>query len=485
MKIKKTPFNISILDVGDKRVANISEVTASDIRDTSTGDLHAGGLYSPDIFGVPGTRVRNTRHGYISLKVKVFNPELLRKLFKLKGLYKEILEGRGYALFDPKEKDFVRSNAIDGETGFHFFVTHLAKLKFKRNKSSARDLYIDEIEKYRDLLLMDKLIVLPAGLRELEMARDDRPIEHELTKLYRSVLNSAATISDNMAGKEDALLDSTRWNIQRGVLEVYEYLFNMIGGKTGYIQSRWAKRRVFGSTRNVISAMDISAEHLRSERLPDVTTTQIGLHQFIKGTVPLVRHKLRTTVAAEMIASIDGNVTLVDPKTLKPTLIKISQKARDRWTTDDGLEELINAFDRNETRHDPVKVGGYYLALIFNDGKNFKVFNDISELPEEFSRDNVSPLTWAELFYLAAVDHVKRSKAFITRYPVTGLGSIYPSDIYLRTTITGKRLNRMGPGWSTTNEVLSEFPIKGEKFIDTLLLHTVNLPGLGADFDGD
>ena len=485
MANKKEPFNIAIIDPSPQRLRTLKEITAPDIWDTSTGELHPEGLYSTQAFGVQGTRERNRTHAYISTKLKVFNPKLLRELLKLKSLYREILEGKGYAIFSSEENDFVRSNALEGETGFAFFVENLPKLKLKKNKSIKRNDIIDLVEKYKDLMLMDKLIVLPAGLRELETTSGGRPVEHELTKLYRKVLTSANTVSDNMAGKEDPLLDSTRWNIQRGVLEVYEYLQNLVSGKQGFIRSRWSKRRILGSTRNTISAMDTSGSHLNDPRLPEITTTQVGLHQYLKASLPLISYVLRSGLAKEIVENPNGEISVIDKKTLGIVKAKLSQTARDDWSTDDGFEGLINDFDYRELRHRPVEIDDYYFALIYRDSSNFRVFKNIEELPPEFDRNLVKPITWSELFYYVAAPTVERVKGFVTRYPLADLGSIYACDLYLKTTIDSESLYEYSEAWTTTDAHFLEMPVMPKEHIDTLVVHTVNLPNLGADFDGD
>ena len=38
-------------------------------------------------------------------------------------------------------------------------------------------------------------------------------------------------------------------------------------------------------------------------------------------------------------------------------------------------------------------------------------------------------------------------KRFLTRYPVTGIDSIYPSTIYVKTTIKGKVMYELNNSW--------------------------------------
>ena len=94
-------------------------------------------------------------------------------------------------------------------------------------------------------------------------------------------------------------------------------------------------------------------------------------------------------------------------------------------------------------------------------------------------------MTWAEMFYLHCADIVPRVRCFNTRYPVTGLGSIYPSKPYLKTTTSGLMLKRIDANGVVSNDFVYEFPrtVDALAFHDTQCVFPAMLGHLSADFD--
>ena len=174
----------------------------------------------------------------------------------------------------------------------------------------------------------------------------------------------------------------------------------------------------------------------------------------------------------------------MDNKTLKATTIQLSQRHADKWSTDDGIESLINGYNQQSSRHKPVTLDGQYLALLYRDDSSFKVLYDIDELPDNLSKDNVKPITWAELFYITMAPVVSKTFGFVTRFPINSMNSIYHSKIHLRTTIVSKQLTRLDDEWNDTGIVYLCMPLPGAS-VDTLIPHPANLKLIGGDYDGD
>src|SRR5690606_18366919 len=97
------------------------------------------------------------------------------------------------------------------------------------------------------------------------------------------------------------------------------------------------------------------------------------------------------------------------------------------------------------------------------------------------------PLTLTDLFYLSVYRHFNKYPLFVTRYPVTGIGSIYPSKTHLRVTVAYEERRMLGEDWVDAGEehVAYEFPVQGSAFVNSLIPHSSHLKRLGADFDGD
>lgn len=484
--IQRDPFNISLIAADKSRLAGLLPVQSMDIYD-SEGNYHPQGLYSTEIFGKPGEKTRMTRHGFIDMKAEVMHPKIFLELSRLKNLYAGIMQGTAYATWDEELKDFVRSDILDGQTGYSFFMKKFPEINLQLNESNIREQRILLINKYRSSCMYRYLIVMPAGLRDIEVDADGRVLEEEINTLYKRAMRISNTIAVS-SNSNNPLLDNSRWSLQKTFNEIYDYIQTILEGKRGFILSKWGTRVIHGGTRNVITGMDPAPARLGAIESIGINDTMIGLHQYLKGTVDISIYGIRNSIAGRFINDLPGNVTLIDPKTLEPVSVAPDAKIKEKWGTTDGLESLINGFEYSEVRHNPVLINGHYAALIYMDDVYFKIFHDIKELPLELKRENVRPITWAELYYFAVFEQSKKVGAFITRYPITGAGSIYPSKIYLRVTNEGLKRVELDHAWQPSDKVWFEMPNLHKPFFDSMCVHPSRESGtskLNSDHDGD
>jgi hypothetical protein len=489
MRTEMLPFNITLLDLNKKgRLEAIRPVTSLDVYETVGGNLHQDGLFSIAIFGRIGTPERMKRFSYIELKTTILHPFIYRALVKLKALYQGILTGRSYATWNPKLKDFEASDALDGETGYHFFMSHFKEIDFRTNKSVIRDQRVELLNKYRDKALTDKIVVLPAGLRDVEIDETGRTIMGDINTIYTRLLGIARTIANTGTPINSPVLDLPRQMLQEGFNTLYETIEQMLIGKRGFIQNRWASRRILNGTRNVITTNNIRIDYLGSKHAPHATDTVLGLFQLIKAIFPVTIHTLREGYIHQAFSVGENQARLVNPKTLESELVQLSPDQYDRWATIEGIEKVINSYREPSLRNKPVVVNGHYLALIYRGAGTFKVFFDIKDLPPELSKDDVSPINLCELIYLSGYRIWNKYAGFVTRYPITGIGSTYPTTYFVRTTIESEVRRELGEDWKPLSDEYeaSEFPkFKPLGYIDTQAIPTPRLQGLGADFDGD
>ena len=90
------------------------KVTSLDIMVGATQNFHPDGLFSVQTFGVVGSAMRSTRMAYIDLKISIIHPTIYLAITQMKSMYKDILAGREFAIWDPEKSDFVKSDIIDG-----------------------------------------------------------------------------------------------------------------------------------------------------------------------------------------------------------------------------------------------------------------------------------------------------------------------------------------------------------------------------------
>jgi hypothetical protein len=482
------PALLWILHCEDDDFKHIAPITRLDFFEGATTDFHDDGLYSTRIFGLVGSSERDEIYGKIDLRVDIIHPKVYRDLVGMRELYKSILDGSRMAKFDEKEGDFVPSVEEDAETGFSFFMRYIHKIQLKTNKSPARNERIKFLEKWRHRWFMKNLLVMPAGLRDIEVGADGRTVKAEVNEYYFKAISIVNTITRSK-DMESPAYDQARLSLTMIINELYKYLERLQGGKDGFLKDKWASRRVHEGTRNVLTSMNTTGVSLDSPNVPSFDSTVLGVYQTAVSLAPLVIHWLRTGFLSKIMAAGEGDVSLVDPKTLKRKWTTLSAYERDRWITEDGQRDVINHLIDVDARHRPIIINGCYLSLVYLGPDTFKVFDSIEELPKGLNKDDVHPMTLIELIYLCG--YSKWSKYFtdIVRYPVTGDDSTYPSRIYVKSTSVGEVRYELDENWEkqTGDEFMAvEYPKFGlTTYHDSESPHPSRLNRLGADFDGD
>jgi hypothetical protein len=488
VKVLDSVFNLDILDNTDKTFNGLQEVTTTDIYDGKSKDFSDTGLFSNIIFGRVTERSRSTKFAYINLNTKILHPILFNNLIKISGFYYDIISGKKMAKWDDKTNDFIPSDVVDGSTGYTFFMSKLQKIKFTRNESELRGLKIDILEKYRAKGLYDKLLVLPAGLRDIEEGIDGGVKMDEINDIYRSIIGLSKNIDKNTL--DNKFNDGTKLLIQRNVCTLYEIIFGYIQGKRGLIQNKFVKRRIDNGTGSVASSMDISLEYLQGEDTPEFNDVVMGLYQTCKSLIPLFIHEFKSSFISERFIG-DNKAILIDSKSLKMMEVNIGSKLYDRMTTNDGINDLVNKFSEESIRHNPVTINGYYLALIYKTDDYFKIIPDTTMIPDNPPgghgfMSKLRPITWAELIYYI-LRPISGGYAYVTRYPITGDKSTQPMKIYLRTTFKTTNVKELDDNWEPITAKLpyNEWPSPSEGFIDTISPPQRTLAGYDGDHDGD
>lgn len=487
MKTLDLPFNVELLKLDKARIAGLKPVNSLDYYENVNGDLHEDGLFSVGIFGRVGDELRDRRFSYIDIKTQIFHPVIYHRLTQLRGLYKGILAGTHFAVWNSELKDFVPSDELKGQTGYTFFLKYWPELVFVRNKSDIRDQRIKLIEKYRDRALVDKILVLPAGLRDIEVGDDGRTTVSDINTFYRKILSIVRTIPDTEHVTSSVMHNLPRHLLQQAFNDVYDNLEQMLTGKEGFLQSKWGSRRVFNGTRNVITAMDTSSEYLGGANAPRYTDTVIGLYQASKALLPITLHRLTVGYLEYIFNPGNGMANLIDPITLKGEQVKLASDTFDRWRTVEGLEKVVSSYGETSIRHKPIMLDGRYLALIYAGPDNtFRVFHSIDDLPEHLqgNRHLVRPINLVELLYLSGYRQWNQYVAFVTRYPITGTGSCYPTTLYVKTTIVGEVRRELDQNWEPMGEEFTaiEFPTyEPLAYLDSQVIPSSRLAGLGAD----
>lgn len=484
-----TPFNLKIMHITPERIRRLQPIKVLDTFDGNSQNFHDEGLYSISIFGHAGTPQRDRQFAYIDVKTELMHPFVMRSIFRLRAFYKEIVSGTSYAIWDEKEKDFVRSDALSGETGYDFFMKHWREIEFKRTSSALRDNKIQLIQKYKDTCTYTQVVVVPAGIRDVTVDETGRVKQSEVNGMYTRLISLANSVPDSRL-LHNSVIDNTRVALQNAFNDVYDYFEGLIGGKRGFIAAKWGGRNIFYGTRNVFTAMDTSTRKLGSNYGPTFLHSLVGLNQLLYAVMPYTRHYLLTGFISTVFTGTSNQIYLTNRNTLRRELCTVSHETQDRWNTSAGIDSVIKLYSNPDLRSKPVMIDGHYLGLVYRDDRYFKFFHDIEELPAgaSFSRKNVHPITLAELMYVSGYKHWNNFPGYVTRYPIAGFGSIYPSLTYVKSTTTGLRLQELGEDWQPLGEdhTAIEYPdVEGGIYMDSMSPHPSRLKGLAGDHDGD
>lgn len=491
------PANMTLLDFSKVLYKLMTPVSSTDINEGLTHNLHDEGLYSVPIFGRVGTKERDETESYIDIKLPIFNPIYLHTLIKLKGLYKGILNGSEYVIWDDQLKDFIKSNLLEGHTGYSFFMNHFHELNIPLNESYRRKQKIKFINEFKRICLTDKILVLPAGIRDIQYNPNGSFTEPEINDLYRKLIFKTRSISlGSVPTKEEInsnIFDNIRWGLQSSFNEIDDYIFNLLDHKRGIIQNKVNKRGVVGGSRNVITARKVSMEDADNPPNIDFNTVDIGLFQSLVIFEYVVRYCIFNGYVNKVFTKGTGNAKLVNVKTLEYEYVEVDNEIVDKWTSSDGLNKIINTLDNRELRDKPIMINNHYLGLVYDDGQRVKIIGDINEIPFEEYRNKkyVYPLTYYTLFYLECVKLIETTKAIQnTRFPIRTQGSIRPSFPNILTTNKTKTCMLLDDYWENDYR-LNNFPIQNFKqdeyshFFDAMSVDPSHERAYGSDHDGD
>jgi hypothetical protein len=452
-----------------------------------TQNLNDDGLYSIEIFGKVGSKERDKTEAFIDVKLPIFNPTYLKALILVKALYQGILRGAEYAVFDEEKGDFIKSNILEGQSGFSFFVSKLREIVFSTTPSYKRGQRVKLLVDFRDIAMTDKVLVIPAGLRDIQFGANGAPTEPEITELYRALIFRTRVILGGKGDAENPLYDSVRWGVQTAFNDIDQYLFDLLQGKGGILQRRMSTRGVVGGTRNVITARKVSRKNLKTKMLVSPNSVDMGLFQGLLNYQYVCAHGVMNEYLTNVFTIGNQTAKLVNKKTLEFEYVEVSPNIVDKWTTFTGINKLFNGFADASIRNKEIVIDGRYLMLVYDDGKDVCVLHDINDLHEGKDKKFVRPITYMEFFYLSCFKAITNQVSQQTRYPIIGIGSIFPAAVNLITTEgAGERVIREPYDWSE-RDVCYSYPSRREKqdFFDAMSVDPSREAGLDSDHDGD
>jgi len=461
----------------------LGEVTSPGTVDKNSIDEQ--GLYSNEIFGSIGSDQRMIRFGYINLNVNIIHPRIFYYLKTVSSLYKGIMYGSRYAKYDIKTNNFIEDE--DGDTGIAFFMKHIYTLNIPVSKSANRQNMIDVFNTYRKegLLTNNKLLVMPAGLREVKL-EDDRVVEMDINNHYKVVLNSAKML-EGVTG-DLSIVDYMVLNLQQKVEVLMDAIWDLLKGKKKHIGGHWASRAVDFSTRNIATGKPYIIEDLRTSN--DVLNqAMMGLFQVMKGAEPLVKHHLTKMFINPIFEPESIVANLYNKKTKQIERTNITNKELDRWVSSKGLSVLFDRLQDNDVRNSDVEIAGKWLLPVYDDGKNIELYFNLDTIEKE-KIPKLRCITYGELLYISIYEKSKEMVTTITRYPLAEQGGTFPANIVVTATTVHRKVDLksvyLGDDLTSVKSIHFDiYPELNGDWDDSLTVSHGRIEALGLDFDGD
>lgn len=444
------------------------------------------GLFSEEIFGMT-TAERKRTGAYIPLGRKFISPKAYLSLKQLDRKFTSVVDGTKTFVI----KDGVLVESEDGETGIDWLYKNWNKLDFKKNDSHKRNQRVDVLmNSKKEEIFIDKFFVVPPFFRDVNLqqkAEGGNPRVPEVTGLYANIIRNANALQGS--GTFDLISNALAGKTQDLLVEVYNLWKSKLEKKYGYIRKFLLGKSVSWCSRMVITA-DVENVNTPDEQVVDFWHTGVPLSNAISMMTPFIKYWVRRFFKTRLYDYKDA-YPIYDEKSGKTIYVKLEDP--DVYYNDEYIERQMDRFIHNAgSRFDKIEV-----PVKKSEREKYKIDKPVymvltgyeanTTTMEKTEKKIERPLTWTDLFYLAAKDSSEDKHIVITRYPFIH---------YLNTFIN--KVHVLSTRYTTPiiiNDVLYEhYPVIDMSlnasqleayFIDAFKLNPFYLSGINGDFDGD
>ena len=496
-------LNIKPLDVDKFIKVNELKAITNPMFFARTNMPTVDGLLSNEIFGITKDD-RTTIFAYIDLAGEYFLHPLAYKIWsRLDSNVKLCVYEMDTFVYDP-EKGKLKSDP-KGETGLKFLMKLIKTVDFKKTGSSKREVKINFLEKYREKLFMKDVVVIPAGMRDVNTEADGKVGVGEINKLYNAIVRDAKALQES----DDyglSLNGTLRGRIQDNIVKIYNWFIfgrdpltgadaqaSGLSRKLGLIRRAGMKKSFDWGSRLVICTQNLRKEKL-SDLDVDLDSIGLPLAAICANLFPYMLYWIRNWFSNRL--SDVQTLQCINPKTKKQETVHI-----DSWQTvysDERIKKEIGRFMHGMSNRfvpieapitDPKRNKIYYMQFkgynVPDEDIAKKIIND--QMPKESFHLNSRPLTWCDLIYMAAMEVTKDKMTLITRFPMDSYYNQFPAKIKVISTIETEPILV----WNTFYKKYPKITLadinhnSSNHFVDVALPNNVRLGSIGGDFDGD
>lgn len=444
----------------------------------------SGGLFSTDIFGM-STDDRKNKFSYIDLKRKYITPKAYIALKSVNRKFESVVYGS--KKFKIENGELVEDES--GGTGMNWLYANWSKLKFDKTDSAQKNERVDILtQTKKNLIFMDNFIVIPAFYRDVNMqqASSGSPRVPEINDIYNNILRNVNLIEaeNNFDFMVNALIGKT----QQLIVDVYNHLKGKVEKKNGYLRKFVMGKSVDYCSRVVITASDARYESWDKQPI-DFEHTGCPLVFCLSMLTPFVLWWVKGYFKTELEnAQNKYPIVLKNGKT-----VYVRLESPEVYFNNDYIEKVLQRFiDQPSSRFDKIEIpikkedkekyGITYPVYMKFRGRNASV-TTMSKQGNFMER----PLTWTDVFFMAAMDVQEGKHVMITRFPLLDyLGMVFTKIFVMSTRNTipmviNDHLYEYYPvvDLSTKNTDIESL------FIDSLKIYPIYLKAIGGDHDGD
>lgn len=438
------------------KINDLKEVTSSRIYLTEN-EFHPQGLFSEEIFGQTNNE-REYRCGYIKLPIHIFNPNIAKTIILRSG---GILKKMAYAetRCSLTEDGILKADEEGQYCGLVDLYNIWEKIDIRKTLNTRSKDNLDILTKIpKKLLFNDKVLVAPPNMRPVG-ERNGRQVKSELNTIYIGILG-LKSVTARTTTKD---VYQVYAKFQNYVVQIYEYINNLVSSKTGFFQQHLMSKVVSATARNVISGPKYNTDN----PLIGIYHTGYPMHTLLTMFEPFVKFQMKQFFEYSHIQQIHPNPDEINSE----DLLNIYD--------DEMITNLCNVYKFNPgARFRIMYLDPDHTKPILFDGIDLKNNTHVNR-----------PLTLTDVIFICCQRGVIDAKKMVytCRYPMGDhYGAFFTYPVLLSTIQTTEMQ------WQS--QVFQTYPVIDPSlghmkvstlFADTLTPSNSRLKAIGGDYDGD
>jgi len=468
-----------IIDANELRV--VSNPIMFDRGNSPTID----GLFSEYIFGTT-SKERIYTYAYIDLKRKFFHPNIYEVLKKLYRNIDKIAAGMSSWFINEdgsltEIKDQNDPKYSEDNTGLDWLIKNYHKIKFEENESMMRNDRIKLINTLnKDEIFISKWVVIPVFYRDVDMSSGPafRKIP-EVNYDYNDLIKYSNSLSNESMS---FYANNAMFNIQMLLVKIRNLGQQLIEKKNGAFHQMVLGKSIDRGDRVVISAPSLNYYEKPDEFPVDILHTGIPLARCLILGYPFVMKWCLDFFDRELSEKKKKTIYIKDKRTGEMKVNEIDIGDQSAVFTEDYLKKKMKDFiNTYGTRFEPIK-------LKLPDGKETYMLytgRGYSKDAGNVSASTISnrPLTWTDVFYMAAEETLSDKHVYVTRFPLVDYFGTFPSRVLVMSTI--KTAPAIINGTLYPRYPVIEPDLTQEKvstlWVDSLTLSNLYLDAIGGD----